>query len=163
MDKIVKNKFILDACCGGRMFWFNKKHKNAVYIDVRKEDKGHIQRGFNPNHEIHPDIIMDFRNLGFKDKSFKLIIFDPPHLHSLKDTSILRKKYGVLSKETWREDLSRGFNECWRVLDTYGTLVFKWSETEIPLKEVLSCFDQQPLFGHPRGKTIWCVFFKVSE
>ena len=33
-------KFILDACCSGRMMWFNKKHPNATYIDIRKESKG---------------------------------------------------------------------------------------------------------------------------
>ena len=24
-------KKILDACCGGRMFWFDKKHPNVLY------------------------------------------------------------------------------------------------------------------------------------
>lgn len=28
-----REKFILDACCGSRMFWFNKAHPNAVYMD----------------------------------------------------------------------------------------------------------------------------------
>lgn len=26
---------ILDACCGGKMFWFDKNHKDAVYVDNR--------------------------------------------------------------------------------------------------------------------------------
>lgn len=33
------NKKILDACCGSRMFWFNKENKNTVYMDNRTEEK----------------------------------------------------------------------------------------------------------------------------
>lgn len=29
---------ILDACCGGRMFWFDKAHPDAVYMDNRRLD-----------------------------------------------------------------------------------------------------------------------------
>lgn len=27
---MLNNKFILDACCGGKMFWFNKNHPNTM-------------------------------------------------------------------------------------------------------------------------------------
>ena len=30
-------KFILDVTCGGRSMWFNKKHPNAIYTDIREE------------------------------------------------------------------------------------------------------------------------------
>jgi hypothetical protein len=160
---ITTNKKILDACCGGRHFWFNKTHPDAVYIDIRKEEKGCIQ--CRPNFEVQPDFLMDFRALEFVDRSFKLIVWDPPHLHSLGPKAIMRKKYGVLNKKTWKQDLAQGFNELWRVLDKEGTLIFKWNETEIPLKEVLACFKEAPIFGHPTaksGKTIWCVFYKTT-
>jgi hypothetical protein len=39
-------------------------------------------------------------------------------------------KYGKLS-ESWREDISKGFAECFRVLYSDGVLVFKWNETQI--------------------------------
>ena len=26
---------ILDACCGSRMFWFDKDHKDTLYMDKR--------------------------------------------------------------------------------------------------------------------------------
>ena len=29
---------ILDACCGGRMFHFNKDHPNILYVDRRRGD-----------------------------------------------------------------------------------------------------------------------------
>jgi hypothetical protein len=53
-----------------------------------------------------------------------------------------------------------------RVLDDFGVLIFKWSEVEIPLKEVLSAIGQRPLFGHRSGKhnkTHWLCFMKIEE
>ena len=28
-------KIILDACCGGRMFWFNKTHPNTLCVETK--------------------------------------------------------------------------------------------------------------------------------
>ena len=67
----MKDKFILDACCGSRMFWFNKKHPNTLYVDNRKETLK--QSGKRGEINVNPDFIMDFRDLKFKDNSFKLI------------------------------------------------------------------------------------------
>lgn len=67
---------------------------------------------------------------------------------------------------SWREDLSRGFAECFRVLKPGGVLIFKWNECDIPLREILKCAQHQPLFGHPSGKaqkTHWCAFMKPNE
>lgn len=36
---MMKNKFILDACCGPKCFWYNKNHPNTIYIDKRVEKK----------------------------------------------------------------------------------------------------------------------------
>ncbi len=69
----MENKFILDACCGCRQFWFNKNHTNTLYIDNRTEEKGF--QDARPNKEIKPDEIADFRNLPFSDKKFKLAFF----------------------------------------------------------------------------------------
>lgn len=30
-------KKILDACCGSRMFWFDKKNPNVLFMDKRTE------------------------------------------------------------------------------------------------------------------------------
>lgn len=30
-------KKILDACCGSRMFWFDKKNPNVLFMDKRAE------------------------------------------------------------------------------------------------------------------------------
>jgi len=158
----MKNKIILDACCGDRCFWFDKKNKDVLFIDIRKEKKGFIKA--RPNFEINPDIIMDFRKLDFADKSFKLIVFDPPHLVKLGKTSWLAKKYGILDK-SWREDLKKGFDECWRVLDDNGVLIFKWNEYDIKVSEVIKVLGRDPLFGHPTArnkKTKWLCFMKIN-
>jgi hypothetical protein len=31
---------ILDACCGGRMWWWDKNHPLAIYMDVRDAPRG---------------------------------------------------------------------------------------------------------------------------
>ena len=60
-----------------------------------------------------------------------------------------------------KENLTQGFNECMRVLRKHGTLVFKWNEEQIALKEILSIFPQQPVLGNKRSKTHWLVFMKM--
>lgn len=152
----VKGK-ILDACCGSRMFWFDKENKNTIYQDSRKL-KDTLCDGRKL--EINPGYIGDFRNMDFKDESFYLVIFDPPHLKQVGDTSWLAKKYGKLNCETWKEDIKKGFNECWRVLKPNGTLIFKWNEEQIKLNELLKVIDRTPLIGNKRAKTHWLVFFK---
>ena len=102
----MKDKFILDACCGSRMFWFDKKHPNVIFSDIREYDKGFIDN--RPNRELHPDQIMDFRKLDFPDKSFKLVVFDPPHLIGKADGCRMTRTYGALNKETWQNDIKRG-------------------------------------------------------
>jgi SAM-dependent methyltransferase len=152
-------KEILDPCCGSKMFWFDKENENVLFCDIRNES--HILcdgRKLN----ICPDEINDFRNLPYKDKSFNLIVFDPPHLNKLGKNSWMAKKYGVLS-DNWKDDLSKGFNECWRVLKPKGTLIFKWNVNQIKMKEILSCFSQKPLFGQTTTinlNTFWMVFYK---
>lgn len=157
-------KFILDACCSGRMMWFDKNHPNAIYIDNRREAKGFVLQ--RRNFDVQPDEIMDFRDLKFKDKSFKLIVWDPPHLLSLGKTSIMAKKFGVLDYQTWESDLRKGFLELWRVLEDYGVLIFKWNIQEIPIKKVLRLFPEKPLFGHTTGsksQTRWMTFMKIPK
>ena len=59
--------------------------------------------------------------------------------------------------------LRKGFSECLRVLKSNGTLVFKWSETDISVKEILNIIGHTPLIGHKSGKqakTHWMCFMK---
>lgn len=58
------------------------------------------------------------------------------------------------------QDLKLGFDECMRVLKPNGTLIFKWNEEQVKLKDVLATTEYQPLFGNKRAKTHWIVFMK---
>lgn len=152
------SKRILDVCCGSRMFWFQKQHPDVIFMDIRKE-KCDIH-GKHAN--VNPDVIGDFRDIPFETDQFDMVIFDPPHLRWAGTKSIMRLQYGQLDAN-WKEDISKGFSECMRVLKPEGFLIFKWSECQIKLNEILKLTDVSPLFGNKRGDTHWLVFTKESE
>ena len=148
---------ILDATCGSRMIWFDKQNEDALYMDNRQLSCNLCDgRALN----VNPDVIADFRDMPFEDNTFYLVIFDPPHLQRAGESSWLAKKYGVLDKNTWKQDIYQGFSECMRVLKPNGTLVFKWNEEQISLSEILNIINKKPLFGNRKSKTHWMVFMK---
>src|SRR3990167_4167123 len=152
----LEDKKIIDVACGGRMFWFDKQQPNTLFVDKRTMQPEIVGYG------IHKRI--DFRKLDLHNNRFSLVVFDPPHLF-LGKNSHTAKIYGSLDKETWKEDLTKGFAECFRVLKPEGVLIFKWNEFNIPLKEILKLTPIQPLFGHKSGKaqlTHWLCFMKLK-
>lgn len=148
---------ILDACCGSRMFWFDKGHPDTTFMDIREHyeelPSGHVIN-------VKPDVVADFRDMPFEDNTYDLVVFDPPHLLKAGDNSWLAKKYGKLNPDTWQDDIAKGFSECFRVLKPSGTLIFKWNEEQIKLKDILDTTAHKPLFGNKRAKTHWLVFTK---
>ncbi len=153
---------VLDVCCGSRMFWFDRKNPNAIFVDKRTEN--HVLCD-GRKLEIAPDIQADFTDLPFPDETFYLVVFDPPHMTTLGANSWMAKKYGRLTGD-WKAMIRAGFEECFRVLKANGTLVFKWNETGVKLKEVLELAPIQPLFGHTTGrqaKTVWATFLKHND
>lgn len=151
-----KKQIILDACCGSRMFHFDKENKNVVFMDNRDfEDVLCDGRQL----KVHPDIIADFRDIPFEDNTFSLVIFDPPHLLKVGKNSWLCKKYGKLS-ENWPSDIKKGFNECMRVLKPNGTLIFKWATRDITLKQILEVIGTRPIIFHKNNNTFFLVFMK---
>lgn len=156
---------VLDVCCGSRMFWFNRADKRAVFVDKRKETHA-LTDMYAPNGKrmlnVNPDIQADFTALPFEGESFSMVVFDPPHLVRVGKTGWLAKKYGVLEGD-WKEDIRKGFVECFRVLKSSGTLIFKWNETDFPVSQILALTSEKPLIGHRSGKhskTHWLVFMK---
>lgn len=147
--------------------WFDRINKNVIFGDIREEtlmvtDRSHGKQNGTRTICIAPDAMMDFRNLPFQSNTFQLVVFDPPHLVRAGKKSWLASKYGKLGKN-WRDDLSRGFLECFRVLNKNGILIFKWNETQIKVLEVLECCPYPPLFGNRAGKsngTHWITFMK---
>ncbi|HAR5922457.1 TPA: SAM-dependent methyltransferase, partial [Staphylococcus pseudintermedius] len=63
-------KRILDACCGSRMFWFDKSNQDVVFMDKRQ-----LQTNLCDGRklEVNPDIVADFRNMPFDDESFYMV------------------------------------------------------------------------------------------
>ena len=167
MTNQITHRPIIDVCCGTKMMWFNRENKKVVFGDRRSEkitvtDRSNGRKDGTRTLIIDPDIMMDFRNIPYPDGSFKLVAFDPPHLERAGPKSWLAAKYGKLSDD-WREDIRVGFLECFRVLEDGGTLVFKWNETQVKLKEILTLTPEQPLFGQVSGRkgmTHWLVFMK---
>lgn len=157
-------KLVLDPASSMRSFYFDKTDERVLFGDIREDETHLLTNG--QTIKIKPDQVMDFRNLPFNDNSFKCVILDPPHLFNLSEKSWMRKKYGVLDKNTWQTDIQAAFSECFRVLEPCGVLVFKWNETSIPLKDILALTNQKPLVGHPSGKrmgTHWVLFIKDAS
>jgi SAM-dependent methyltransferase len=157
---------VLDACCGGRMMWFDREDSRALFVDRRCEvverSVKAAEKRFKPIN-VNPDVQADFTSLPFPDASFSLVVFDPPH-GFFGATSFMAKEYGTLRQpDDWQEMLKGGFAECFRVLKANGTLIFKWNETDVPVSQVLALTDAKPLFGHKSGKqmkTHWIAFLK---
>ena len=49
-----ETKIILDACCGSRMFWFDKHNPFALFVDKRSETLTAKDRGKTRIIEIKP-------------------------------------------------------------------------------------------------------------
>lgn len=173
-------KTILDACCGGKMFYFDKHDPRVLFQDIRKSKMVLCDgRTF----EVSPDVQADFTAMPYPDDSFSMVVFDPPHLvysrgrrskfvdmyGSLSDkpapSGWQHLKYGVLYTD-WRDMLAKGFSECFRVLQPGGFLIFKWNETDVKVSEILKLTPHKPVFGHLSGKrsnTHWICFMKENK
>ena len=73
----MSDKTILDACCGSRMFWFDRNNPDVVFADNR-----YVSTTLCDGRTlvIEPDVEMDFRDMPYPDNTFNLVVFDPPHL-----------------------------------------------------------------------------------
>lgn len=157
-------KPILDACCGGKMFYYDKNDSRVLFQDIRNIETTLCD---GRHFEVKPDVQADFTNMPYPNDCFSMVVFDPPHLRyndsgkgRPKGYQIL--KYGFLPKD-WQNMLAKGFAECFRVLKQGGFLIFKWNETDIKVSEVLKLTPEKPVFGHISGKrsnTHWICFMK---
>ena len=164
MQKAFGSPLVLDVCCGKRAFWFKCDDGRAIFMDRRRGvyPRRHNDRPRKPV-VVSPGVVGDFTDLPFSSGTFSHVVFDPPHLDNCGPNSNIAKYYGILDKG-WRDDLRRGFAECFRVLLPGGTLIFKWNEVRIPLREVLGLTPEKPLYGHRSGKsakTHWVAFLKA--
>jgi len=169
---------ILEATCGARSYWREKEHPETVFIDLRFEkhpnfswegyDIDGAKRRKPAPYEIVPDIQADYKTLPFQDRTFDLVVFDPPHMvtkSGMKRLSgIVKRKYGALRAETWQRDLSLAFFELFRVMTDRATLTFKFWDGDIGFENVLEVIPGEPLYGttSKSGKhdTKWLTFNK---
>lgn len=171
------NSPILDACCGGKMFYFDKHDDRVLFQDIRKlETTLCVGRHF----EVAPDVQADFTDMPYPNDCFSMVVFDPPHLlRNISDckmqdiydsprsksrvTGYQMIKYGALGNADWKDVLHKGFVECFRILKPGGFLIFKWNEQQIPTEKIIEVIGRKPLFGHTSSKgqhTIWMCFIK---
>lgn len=158
---ITDGKPILDACCGARMFWFNKDNPLVDFQDIREEECVCSDGRYLL---VKPNFIGDYTSMKMPDRSYKLVVWDPPHLIQPGENSIYKKKYGGLDKDSWKDNIRKGFKECMRVLDDYGVLIFKWSDVDAKVKTVIKVIGEIPLFGHKTSRhCIWMVYMKIPK
>ena len=151
---------VLDPASGSRMFYFDKEDPRVVFGDIRSES--HILSDGRALH-IRPDEVMDFMDIPYPDESFRVVVFDPPHLIRGGESAWMVLKYGLLPGH-WQSVLAKGFAECFRVLKPHGVLIFKWNDVQIPVSRVLALTPHKPLVGHRRVTKAapghWVTFLK---
>ena len=66
---------ILDACCGSKMFWFDKENQEVTFMDNRELD---TTLSDGRKLIVTPDILADFRNMPFEDNSY--LVYSTHHI-----------------------------------------------------------------------------------
>ena len=69
------NALILDACCGGKMFYFDKNDTRVLFQDIRELS---TELCDGRHFEVKPDVVADFTNMPYPVESFSMVVFDPP-------------------------------------------------------------------------------------
>lgn len=151
---------ILDATCGPKGMWYQKKHPYVTFMDERN--------GMYGNYKIQPDVVSEWKDMPFADNTFDMVVFDPPHIIQNSDNGNMVQEYGRLSPATWSSVLQNGIEQCFRVLKQDGFFVLKWAKADkfahsIPIEQILKLVPYPPLFGTRTGKkdtNHWIVFIK---
>jgi len=162
---------ILDATCGSRGIWYQKKHPLVTYMDIRNGNYSYCNENNLKErtvYKVKPDVVADWtKTIPFPDGHFDMIVFDPPHkieTRGIKEAK-LHVQYGRLYKDDWQRVLSKGINELFRVLKDQGIFILKWCECDKPIDDVISLFPYPPIFGTKTGfrsTNHWIVFLKFN-
>jgi hypothetical protein len=127
---------ILDLSAGNRAVWFDKNHRDAIYVDIRPE--------------VQPSIVADARALPpAVGSEFDLIVFDPPHKNNAASGKMARN-YGHWTAEQIRDFVTGAAREAHRLSRADALMAFKWNDHTRKLASVLAWIDPwwEPLFGH---------------
>ena len=154
---------ILDSTASNRSMWYQKDNPYTVFMDQRYEKANFAGEIIN----VSPNVIARWQNLPFKNDSFDMVIFDPPHIFRNEGAKPggMSKKYGVFYRNNWREIVRIGATELFRVLKQHGTFILKWSEIDMNIEEIYNLLPYKPMFGTRTGlnnNTIWVCFIKYN-
>lgn len=174
---------ILDAGCGNRCMWLQKRSENVIHIDIEKQLS------------IKPNIFASNTNFPFKDESFDTIFFDPPfkwgcddhpffsfpnvYLRNamypeIKDNRQVTGYYGIERYKTRSELVSyiyKAERELRRIIKSDGCLWLRWcTMTSMDHNNVLNIFaDWHQMLTHEMGsakrttgesKSFWFMLMK---
>jgi len=145
---------ILDMSAGNRAIWFNKTHPSAVYLDKRES--------------VKPDFICDTKSIPENvGKDFDLVVFDPPHLNTGKNSN-MAKVYGHHTTQEILSTIEGSGKEAHRITKENALMALKWNTHDIKLDRVFKLLpDWEPLFGHltkdgPRSQTYWVMLRRLT-
>jgi len=164
---------ILDATCGPKGMYHGLTRQftteEIIFIDVRKGTFTSINYP-DKSVTVQPDILADDRHLPFRDNTFTLIIFDPPHgQYSMK--SYLGPRFGGLTSRELRYLFIYANIEFHRVLKTPGYLLIKCVDSDdydYKVKRAFTNFKllldiKYPSQAHTKGSktnTHWLLYVK---
>ena len=87
-------KEILDACCGGKMFYFDKQDERVLFQDIRDIETILCD---GRHFEVKPDVQADFTNMPYPNETFRMVVFAPSHLLRNVGKSKFADIYGSLN------------------------------------------------------------------
>ena len=92
---------ILDVCCGGKMFYFDKNDKCVLFQDIRR-----INTTLCDGREfvIDPGVVADFTSMPYPDSSFSAVVFDI--------VAIARKNYDEIIASKLDNEISDKWYKC---------------------------------------------------
>ena len=109
-------KKILDVACGGEMFYFDKNDPRVLFCDIREVDTNLCD---GRHFVVAPDVKCDFVALPFEDNTYRLVVFDPPHLLRNTGKSKFADMYGSVNEKA----TPTGYQHI-----KYGALYGDWRE-----------------------------------
>lgn len=116
--------------------WFDKNHRDAIYVDIRPE--------------VNPTIVADARALPAEvGNEFNLIVFDPPHKNN-GASGKMAHNYGHWTHAQIQKIVCECAKEAFRVARSDALMAFKWNDHSIKLDSALAWLAPwwEPLFGH---------------
>lgn len=166
------NMLILDSTASSRSIWYQKNNPFTVFMDKRKGKEYACSENISKEKHriirIFPDVQAQWQNIPFKNNSFDMVIWDPPHLFRNKDAnlSLMSKRYGVFYNDEWKLIIETSVIELFRVLKTQGIFILKWCEVDKDVNEILKLMPYDPMFGTRTGQrnnTYWICFIKHTK